>query len=81
MVNREEFTPVRTALKMIDAIRIIYPDEFQWRGGDRKFFDTLMGTDKVREQLSSGESVDSIINSWENELKEFSDKRGNYLLY
>ena len=81
VVNREEFTPVRTALKMIDAIRIIYPDEFQWRGGDRKFFDTLMGTDKVREQLSSGESVDSIINSWENELKEFSDKRGNYLLY
>jgi len=81
VIDREEFAPVRTALSMIDTVRRMYPDEFQWRGGDRKFFDRLMGTDSVRRQLSSGESVDSIINSWESELKKFSEGRRHCLLY
>ncbi len=81
VIDREEFAPIRTALGMIDTIRRMYPDEFQWRGGDRKIFDRLMGTDRVRTQLSSGESVDSIINSWESELKKFSENLRHYLLY
>ena len=81
VVDREEFAPVRIALNMIDAIRRIYPHELQWRGGDRPFFDLLMGTGKARRQLSSGESVDSIINSWEDELCGFSRSRRDHLLY
>jgi len=81
VLDRENFAPVRTALIMIDTIRRMYPNEFQWRGGDRKFFDVLMGTDSVRKRLSDGESVDSIIESWDSELKEFSESRRDYLLY
>ena len=66
---------------MISAVRCLYPGEFEWRGDDRPFFDLLMGTGKVREQLSSGESVDNIISSWEDELMEFLESRERYLLY
>ncbi|MFC1715530.1 exo-beta-N-acetylmuramidase NamZ domain-containing protein [Candidatus Poribacteria bacterium] len=81
VLNREEFAPVKTALNMIDTIRRIYPDEFQWRGDDRPFFDLLMGTDKVRKQLSSGESVDNIMDSWTDERLKFLENRSAYLLY
>jgi len=81
VLDREKFAPVRTVLIMIETIRRMYPQEFQWRGSDRPYLDLLMGTDKVRKQMSSGESVDSIISSWEDEVARFSKNRGSYLLY
>ena len=81
ILDREKFAPVKTALHMIHTIKRIYPDEFQWRGGDRPFFDLLMGTDRVRRQLSRGESVGNIINSWEDERLRFLESRRSYLLY
>ena len=81
VIDRDKFAPVKVALSMIDIIRRAYPGEFQWRGGDRPFFDLLMGTDRVRKQLSSGESLDNIINSWEDELAKFSEARSGYCLY
>ena len=81
VMDRSKFAPVRVALNVIDVIRRAYPGEFQWRGGDRPFFDILMGTDEVRKQLSSGESVDSIINSWKDELARFSEVRSGCRLY
>ena len=81
VVDTEEFKPVRVALNIIEIIRRIYPHEFRWRSGDRPFFDLLMGTDKVRKQLSNGESADRIIRSWEDELADFSEIRRSYLLY
>jgi len=81
MLDREEFEPVRTALNMIRTIQQTYPQDFQWRGGARPFFDLLMGTDKVRIQLSNGESVDNIISSWEDERLRFLESRRHYLLY
>ena len=81
MLDREEFAPVKTALNMVDIIGRIYPDEFQWRGGNRPFFDRLMGTDEVRKQLSSGESVDNIMNSWADKRLRFLEIRNAHLLY
>ena len=81
VVDRKAFAPVRTGLSMADVIRRIYQAEFQWHGADRPFFDLLMGTDKVRKQLSSGKSADSIIGSWEDELMRFAESRRDCLLY
>ncbi len=81
VLDRKRFSPVRVGLSMVSAVKRLYPQEFEWRGGDRLFFDLLMGTDKVREQLSNCESVDSIIGSWEDELLKFQESREKYLLY
>lgn len=81
VLDREIFTPINTALNMIDTIKHTYPDKFQWRGEKRPFFDILMGTDKARKQMNDGELVNDIIRSWEDELMEFSKIRQSYLLY
>jgi beta-N-acetylhexosaminidase len=81
VIDRNSFLPVRTALYMIASIKKAYPDDFQWIGKGRPFFDLLMGTDKVRIALSNNQPVDDIISLWRNEQKEFSDIRSKYLLY
>lgn len=77
VIDRDKFTPVKTALNMIETIMQLYPNEFQFI----KHFDLLMGTDKVRNDLSKGLSVDDIIQSWKDEVLDFNNVRSKYILY
>jgi len=81
VIDRDKFTPVKIALNIIETIMRKYPDNFQWIGNNRPFFDLLMGTDKVRNDLSKGRSVDDIILSWKDETSDFANIRSKYLLY
>lgn len=47
----------------------------------RQLFDLLAGTKRLRQQLSAGESEEKIRASWQEELKDFRQKRAKYLLY
>jgi len=77
ITDRDKFILVKTALSMIEIIKQLYPDEFQWI----PHFDLLMGTDKVRNDLSRGQSADDIIISWKDEISEFTNIRSKYLFY
>jgi len=77
VIDRDKFTPVKTVLNMIETIKRLYPNEFQFI----KHFDLLMGTDKVRNDLSKGLSVDDVIQSWKDEISDFADVRSKYILY
>jgi uncharacterized protein YbbC (DUF1343 family) len=45
------------------------------------FMDKLSGTDKLRKAMLSGESLQSIQNSWQSDLLSFNQLRKPYLLY
>lgn len=45
------------------------------------FMDKLSGTDKLRKSMLSGESLQSIQNSWQQALTSFKKQRKPYLLY
>ncbi|MDQ1317150.1 MAG: hypothetical protein QG588_801, partial [Candidatus Poribacteria bacterium] len=77
VIDRDKFTPVRTVLNMLETIKRLYPDEFQFI----KHFDLLMGTDKVRNDLSRRHSVDDVIQSWKDEMLDFANVRSKYILY
>jgi uncharacterized protein YbbC (DUF1343 family) len=77
VIDRDKFTPVKTALNMIETIKRLYPNEFQFI----KHFDLLMGTDKIRNDLSNGLSVNDIIQSWKDEISDFANVRSKYILY
>jgi len=77
VLDRNKFTPVKTALNMIEIIKRVYPDEFKWL----PHFDLLMGTDKTRIDLSDGSPVDDIILSWKDEISDFEKIRSKYLIY
>jgi len=45
------------------------------------FFDKLAGTDLLRKQIESGESIENIKKSWEEDIQQFKKTREIYLLY
>lgn len=55
-----------------------YPDKEEFF---TPFFEKLSGTSKLRQQIISGQSEESIRESWQADLKEFKFKREKYLLY
>lgn len=46
-----------------------------------RWFDLLMGTDRVRKAILKGESEEDIRNSWQKELQDYKEIRKKYLLY
>jgi uncharacterized protein YbbC (DUF1343 family) len=79
VTNREAYQPVRTALTIIDTVKKLYPNDFQWRSDN--WIDKLLGTDTVRKELDTGESVDDIVAEWQKDLDAFKQLREKYLLY
>ena len=45
------------------------------------FFNTLAGTDKLKNQIIAGKTAKEIKTSWEKGLVEFKEVRKNYLIY
>ncbi len=84
ITERHTFKPFETGLHIVDAIRKLHPEKFEWtkpKSGSRYFFDTLAGTDKIRKQLCDGSSVSEIIDGFQEELSRFMEIRKNCLLY
>jgi hypothetical protein len=60
----------------------MYGDGFKWKNPpyeyeyDKNPFDVIAGTSKVREAIERGDSLESIKESWQAPLAEFSRLRG-----
>ena len=87
VIDRSSFKPVITGVALISAIRRLYPDHLEWKQPpyeyvyDKLPFDVINGSSRPREQIERGTPVDEIEKSWAEELREFADRRGRYLLY
>ena len=84
MTERDAFRPFEIGLHIVDAVRKLHPDRFEWtkpESGSHCYFDTLAGTDKIRKRLCDGSSVSEIIKGFQEELSGFMEMRKNYLLY
>lgn len=78
--DRLVFEPVATGLYIVEAILDMYPAQAAW-AYKGSHFDRLIGTDKVRHLLESGEKASNIIKSWAPEIEGFRSMREKYLLY
>ncbi|MBS3818070.1 DUF1343 domain-containing protein [bacterium] len=78
VVERERFHPFRTTLHIIQTIRKMHPDRFQFH---KNYFDQIMGTSFIRKSLFQGLSIREIRKKYEKDLNEFSRLRKEYLLY
>lgn len=76
--ERERFRPFRTTLHIIQTIRKMHPDRFQFH---KNYFDQIMGTSFIRKSLLQGPSIREIRKKYEKDLNEFSRLRKEYLLY
>ena len=87
-VTRERvFNPVLTGLEIIHAIRYVYLKKFAWRKPPYEFekkkkpFDILVGNDWIRSAIENNDSVKTIQKQWQQELRQFKNRRQKYLLY
>jgi len=91
VTDQRKFDPVRAGLEIVALALQDYEGDFQWdsshfyrdatipRGAF--YFDTLVGTPKVREALEGGEPVEDIVDSSKDDLKRYLAAREKYLLY
>src|SRR5690625_2881003 len=77
VTDKEAYSPVETGLHVVKTLHDMYTDEVQLTS----FFNNLIGNSWIREAIENGESVESMVDEWQGELREFKDLRQDYLLY
>jgi len=78
ITERDLYKPFFTSLCIIQVISGMYPEQFKFY---QEYFDKIMGTDKIRKSLEDHEDINSIIDSYHDELQDFLELRKPYLLY
>jgi len=78
ITDRNNYRPIRTAVKIIAQIYDHYPEKFEWR---KRWIDLLSGSDELRNTISEEKQVDSLLSKWELEAKDFQNLSKKYFLY
>jgi len=81
LVNAREFRPMLTQLHILASLLKLFPGQTVFNAARLASFERAMGTDQTRLQLLRGESPETIIAGWENDLAGYRQKREKYLLY
>jgi uncharacterized protein YbbC (DUF1343 family) len=87
VTNRAAFEPVSAGVAIVKRAHDLYRDDFRWKDPpyeyefERNPFDVISGTTEMRAQIERGDSLDSIIASWQPALEEFKRIRREHLLY
>lgn len=84
ILNRKEFRPVLTGVKILEVIHQLWHDSFQFRAPEadgRHFFDLLAGTETLRTALLAGKTAEDITSTWTDQLERYESIRTNYLFY
>jgi len=78
VTDRNIFRPLTVTLQIIATIRTMHPDRLIIH---EDYFDKVLGTSAVREDLLKGIPVEDIVQGFEPGLREFEALRKPYLLY
>ena len=78
VTNRNYFQPYRTGIYIIKTIYQMYPDSFEMRAAG---LDRLCGSDTIRETITNGSDLNSLLASWQDQLNRFNEMRKKYLIY
>ncbi len=77
LTDRASYRPLATSLKMIELIRRLQPDQFQWRGAT---VERHGGTARLRAAIEAGTLAD-LLHEWERDQATFRKRRTPYLIY
>ena len=85
--DRSTFRPFLSAVAILQVVKILYPEHFQWRDPPYEYereklpFDILAGSDELRMAIEGGIPLRDIEASWQKDLISFQSLRKRYLLY
>ena len=87
ITNRETYRPISTTLRLIDVIRRLHPNDFQFRHStaspghpESYYFDTLTGSKRTRAAIENG-TLETLLAEWDRDAARFREMRKPYLLY
>ncbi|MGH7574279.1 MAG: exo-beta-N-acetylmuramidase NamZ family protein [Longimicrobiales bacterium] len=85
LTDRDVYRPLEMSLLMIEQIRRMHPDEFEWRGPStrephRLTIERHAGTARLHEAIEAG-TVRQLLREWERDQAAFDERRARYLLY
>ncbi|MBX6366142.1 MAG: DUF1343 domain-containing protein [Gemmatimonadetes bacterium] len=85
ITDRNAYRPIAASLLVIEQIRKMHPDKFEWRGSNAREPGLLTierhgGTKKLREAIENG-TVAELLKAWERDQAEFAKTRAKYLIY
>src|SRR5699024_12758228 len=84
VTDKEAYDSVVTGLHIVKTLHDLYPEDFEFRAEDSEgvsFFDNLIGNGWIRGAIEDGDSVESMVSEWQDELQAFKDVRRDYLIY
>jgi uncharacterized protein YbbC (DUF1343 family) len=87
VTNRHAFEPVIVGVAAVKMAYDLYTEHFRWKEPpyeyvyDKNPFDVIAGTNKLREAIELGNSIESIEASWARDLEKFKTEREQFLLY
>lgn len=87
VTNPQSFLPYRTSLAMLQAVILLYPEEFCYKQPPYEYeferlpMDLILGDRDVRQQLESGKAIEQIEEGWQDSLNGFDLIRKIYFLY
>ncbi|HEV7377584.1 MAG TPA: DUF1343 domain-containing protein [Pyrinomonadaceae bacterium] len=87
VTNRNAFEPVIVGVAAVKVAYDLYTEHFRWKEPpyeyvyDKNPFDVIAGTNKLREAIELGDSIESIEASWASDLEKFKTEREQFLLY
>jgi uncharacterized protein YbbC (DUF1343 family) len=87
VTNRNALEPVIVGVAAVKVAYDLYTEHFRWKEPpyeyvyDKNPFDVIAGTNKLREAIEQGDSIESIEASWASGLEKFKTEREQYLLY
>lgn len=88
ITSRERFKPFKTGVAVIKSAHDLYPEDYQWKQPPYEYetekmpIDILSGTDRLRKDMESGRSLNSMEEWWKEECGQFNKHvRRKYLIY
>lgn len=78
VTDKNKFEAVKCGVAILVSLNKLFPE---FKINKDNFIDKLAGTSDLRKMIISGNSFDSIIQSWEGNLNSFKNERIKYLLY
>ena len=87
VTDRNTFKPYLTGLAVIQALRSLYPENFEWKSPPYEYeyeklpIDLLIGDENIRKMLDEVPDIYYIENSWMDGLRDFQALRARYLRY
>lgn len=76
ITSRTELEPIEVGIQLMCTLKKLYPQDW-----DTKNLNKLLASNRIRDAIEGGKPRSEIPGIWQEELRQFVDRRRNFLLY